>query len=553
MDSFEVKIFNMNSVILIVLDGWGIAPLSPGNAISEANTPFFNSLIENYPHGQLSASGESVGLPRGEDGNTETGHLNLGAGYIVPQDIQRINFAIGNGSFYKNQAFLDSLNHARKYESNFHLLGLIGSGGVHSNIEHLLALLQFIKEQDFKRVYLHLITDGRDSPPKSALLFLSQISNFLENIKFGKIATIMGRFYAMDRDKRWGRTEMAYIALTEDNVKSEASVEDVINNSYKRGITDEFVVPTAISENGKTLPRIKSRDSVIFFNYRIDRPRQLTKAFILQDFESMSNNPDFDPYTVKYFKKHEVAFSDYQRPFIRNVFLEHLFFVTMTEYSQAFHTSEVAFPPHIVAKPLGNIIEESGLSQLHMSESEKERFVTYYFNGQREVPFVNQENIIIPSPNVATYDLAPQMSANPLTDELVKKIEEGRHHFIVVNFANADMVAHTGNIVPTIKACETLDNCLSRILPVAVKNGHTVIITADHGNAEEMLNLNSGGINTEHSTNPVPVIVASENLAGKNISIPSGILADIAPTVLALLHLGIPPSMTGRNLLENII
>ena len=543
----------MNFVLLIILDGWGEAPDSPGNAITNANLPYFTGLLKNYPHGLLEASGESVGLPRGEDGNTETGHLNIGAGYIVPQDIQRINYAVADGSFFQNRAFLDAIDHVRKYESNLHLLGLIGAGGVHSNIEHLLALLQFTKEQDFKRVYLHLITDGRDSPPKSAKIYLSQIENLLKSLKFGAMATILGRYYAMDRDKRWDRTQKAYSALTDDKTGSLYSVSEIISENYENGITDEFIVPTALSANGKLLPRIQQKDSVIFFNYRIDRPRQLTKAFILDDFAADANLPDFDPYSVKYHKKHEIYVSDYQRPFQRDKKLEHLFFVTMTEYSQAFHVSEVAFPPHIVKKPLSGVISENGLKQLHLSESEKERFVTYYFNGQRETPFAGQENIIVPSPGVSTYDLAPEMSAYQLTLELLNKIKQNKHHFIVVNFANADMVAHTGSIAPSIKACETIDRCLSQIVPVALDHDGTVIITADHGNAEELMSLATGGINTEHSTNPVPVIFINKDLYAKAVDLQKGILADIAPTVLTLLHLNIPDSITGRNLLENII
>ena len=312
-------------------------------------------------------------------------------------------------------------------------------------------------------------------------------------------------------------------------------------------------MPTSQSSSGKILPRIRDKDSVVFFNYRIDRPRQLTKAFILDNFALVANSPDFDPYAIKYFKKHLADIADYQKPFERGKLLEHLFFVTMTEYSQAFHVSSVAFPPHIVAKPVGAVIEENGLSQLHASESEKERFVTYYFNGQREVPFVNQENIIVPSPNVPTYDLAPEMSVKDLTNKLIEKIKLKSFHFIVVNFANADMVAHTGNIAPTIKACEIIDKCLSELVPEILSLDQTVIITADHGNAEELINQKTGRIDTEHSNYPVPVILANNNLAGKNNELPPGILADVAPTILALLHLNRPKSMTGRNLLENII
>ncbi|OGG18342.1 phosphoglycerate mutase (2,3-diphosphoglycerate-independent) [Candidatus Gottesmanbacteria bacterium RIFCSPHIGHO2_02_FULL_40_24] len=543
----------MNPVYLIILDGWGIGPEGPGNAISQAKLPYFNRLFKEFPHGLLEASGEFVGLPKWEDGNTETGHLNLGAGYIVPQDLARINLSIADGSFFQNRAFLQALDHVRKYESNLHLIGLIGSGGVHSNIEHLLALLQLIKEQDYHRLFLHLITDGRDSPPKSARVYLTQIENFLQNLKIGKIASIMGRYYAMDRDKRWDRTEKAYRILTSDNSLCEEDIGKIISDSYKKGITDEFIIPTALAEKGKILQRIKEKDSVIFFNYRIDRPRQLTEAFVLENFEHNANLPDYDPFAVKYFKKHDTQIAGYQMPFTRGKSLEHLYFVTMTEFSQAFHVSSVAFPPHIVIKPLGAVIEENGLNQLHMAESEKERFVTYYFNGQREVPFNNQDNIIVASPDVATYDLKPEMSAEILTTQLIEKIKTGQYHFTVINYANPDMVAHTGNIFPTIKACETVDHCLSRLVPLILDWGGTVIITGDHGNAEELINQKTGGIDTEHSSSPVPVLIASRKLKDKPVEIPKGILADISPTVLALLGLEKPKSMTGRNLLENII
>lgn len=543
----------MNFVILIVLDGWGIAPDGPGNAISNSRLPYIISLFNNFPNTTLEASGESVGLPRGEDGNTETGHINLGAGYIVPQDLQRINYSIADGTFFQNSAFISAIDHARKYQSNLHLLGLIGSGGVHSNIEHLLALLQLCKEKEFYRVFLHLITDGRDSPPKSAQLYLTQIQNHLNSIKVGQIATLIGRYFAMDRDRRWDRTHKAFKVLTQYPEKASASADEIISLCYKQGITDEFIEPAAVSEKGKVLPRIQDKDSVIFFNYRIDRPRQLTKAFVLKDFESSANQPDFDPYSVKYFKKHEVAFAGYQRPFIRNRYLEHLYFVTMTEYSQSFHVSSVAYPPHIVSKPIGAVIEENGLSQLHASESEKERFVTYYFNGSREIPFANQENLIIPSPAIPTYDLAPEMSANELTESLITRIKENTHHFIIVNFANADMVAHTGNFNPTIKACETLDKCLSLIIPEVLKLNSIAVVTADHGNAEELINQKTGSIDTEHSAYPVPVIFIGNNLKGNKKNLNPGILADVAPTILSLLHLNKPKSMTGRNLLENII
>ncbi len=543
----------MRPVLLIVLDGWGIAPAGPGNAITQAKLPFYNHLLSTYPHGRLEAAGEAVGLPRGEDGNTETGHINLGAGYIVYQDLPRINLAIADGSFFKNQAFLGAIDHARKYESNIHLLGLVGSGGVHSNIEHLLALLQLMKEQGFSRVYLHLITDGRDSPPKSASLYIKQIQAYLDSLKFGEIASIMGRYYAMDRDFRWDRTEKAYKALTVDGSNCCKNPLEVIESSYKKGITDEFIEPTAIAENGKPIPLIKSNDSVIFFNFRIDRPRQLTKAFIMENFQTEANSVDFDPFAVKYYKKHEVEYSNLQKPFARGLPLSHLYFVTMTEYSQAVKVAAVAYPPHVIPHPIGEVISSQGLSQLHMSESEKERFVTYYFNGLRQTAFHGEDRLIIPSPKVATYDMKPQMSSFELTRHLIERIKLNKYHFILINFACPDMVAHSGNIPATITACETVDACLSKIISEMLKVNGVTFITGDHGNAEELIDPQTGGIDTEHSTFPVPFIAISRKLEGKVVELPPGVLADVAPTILDIMHIVKPKEMGSRNLLSNIL
>lgn len=543
----------MRPVVLIILDGWGITPPGPGNAISQASVPFYQKLISSFPHGSLQASGEAVGLPRGEDGNTETGHINLGAGSIVYQDLPRINLAIADGSFFKNHAFIAATDHARKYESNLHLLGLIGSGGVHSNIEHLLALLQFLKEQGFTRVFLHLITDGRDSPPKSAMLYIEQIQAYLKSLDFGEIATIMGRYYAMDRDYRWDRTKRAYFALTSGIGEKTTDPLKAIANSYAKGITDEFIEPTIVLKKGKPVALIKANDSVIFLNFRIDRPRQLTKAFVLENFGKEANTVDFDPYAVKYFQKHNPTVPILTLPFARGSKIPHLYFVTMTEYSQNVHASNVAFPPQIVAHPFGESIAKEGLLQLRMAESEKERFVTYYFNGQREAPFVGEDRLIVPSPKVATYDLKPEMAASELTEILINKLNSKKYDFIVVNFANPDMVAHTGSIPATIRACETIDSCLSRIVPCVLKLKGTAFITADHGNAEELINLQTGGIDTEHSTNPVPFIAVNRRWEGKVVELTAGILADVAPTILDFMKIKKSVTITGRNLLENIV
>lgn len=543
----------MKPVILIVLDGWGIAPASYGNAITSANLPYYNKLLHTYPHGLLETSGESVGLPRGEDGNTETGHINLGAGFIVHQDLPRINLSIADGSFFSNKAFLSAIEHAKKNNSNLHFLGLVGAGGVHSNIEHLLALLQLTKEHDFKRVFLHLITDGRDSPPKSAYLYIDQIQSYLDNLKYGEIATVMGRYYAMDRDLRWERTHKAYLALTEGIGEISYNAKRIITNSYSQGMNDEFIRPSIIEKGGRPTAVIAKGDSVIFFNYRIDRPRQLTKAFVLDNFNSDANQTEFDPYAVKYFKKHAAQLPSVVQPFTREKKIEKLYFVTMTQYSPHLNVSNIAFPPKVIEHPLAESISLAGLKQLHMSESEKERFVTFYFNGQRENPFPGEDNIIIPSPKVPTYDLTPAMSAKDLTEELIHSLHKKKYDFIIINYANPDMVAHTGNIPATIKACEVIDECLLRIIPVVLQFHGIVLITADHGNAEEMINPHTADIDTEHSTYPVPFIAVSDKWNGKNIELPFGTLSDIAPTILSILNIEIPHTMTGRNLLLNVI
>lgn len=544
----------MRPVVLVVLDGWGIAPEGPGNAITLSRLPFYHRLLGTYPHGILQASGEAVGLPRSEDGNTETGHMNLGAGYVVYQDLPRINLSIADGSFFKNQAFLGAVDHARKYNSNIHLLGLIGSGGVHSNMEHLLALLQFMKEQAFTRVFLHLFTDGRDSPPKSAHVYINQLEAYLNTLGFGKIATLMGRYYAMDRDYRWDRTERAYRLLTQGRGQEGKSAEEIVSRSYTKGITDEFIEPSIITEDEKPIALIQPTDSVIFFNYRIDRPRQLTNAFLIEDFEKQANQTEFDPFAIKYYKKHTVERS-FSQPFFfpRGSKIPHLYFVTMTEYSRNVHASSVAFSPHIVIHPLGAVISHMGFTQLRVAESEKERFVTYYFSGQREAPFLGEDRLIISSPKVATYDLKPEMAAYELTDAVIKKLSPPRYDFILINYANADMVAHTGSIPATITACETIDTCLSKLVPYVLNSHGALFITADHGNAEELLDPKTGGIDTEHSTYPVPFLAISKEWEGKNVTMPSGMLADVAPTILSTLQVEIPETMSGRNLLLNIV
>lgn len=541
--------FITNFVTLIVLDGWGVAQPSPGNAITLAEPANFNKYWASFPHTSLSASGEAVGLPRNEPGNTETGHLNLGAGRIVYQDLPRINLSIADGSFFKNEVLLGAISHAKANNSKLHLIGLVGAGGVHSNQEHLFALLHLASIAQFKNLYIHVFTDGRDSPPEAALSYINTLEEVIKKEGVGQIASVMGRYWAMDRDFRWERTEKAYFALTKGEGLRVKTAKEAVENSYHAGKTDEFIEPTLITDQtGEPIATISDNESVIFFNFRIDRPRQLTKAFVLSNFEDTAMKEwEFDPYLVEYYKKHIVSLT--QRPvFTRGEAVHNLYFVTMTEYSRnlAVH---VAFPPQIVNLPLGKVLSGRGIRQLRVAESEKERFVTFYFNGQQELALPGEDRLIFPSPNVPTYDTMPEMSAREMTAVFTDNLKTNSQiGFALINFANPDMVGHTGNIPAAVKACQAVDECLGQIIDTVLGLDGVVIVTADHGNAEEMLN-SDGQSNTEHSGNPVPFIVIGKQFLGQNRNLLSGILSDVAPTVLYLLGIEIPTEMTGRNLL----
>jgi len=544
-------------VCVTVLDGWGISVPGPGNAVTLANTPNMDKLYASYPHTQLEASGEAVGLPKGEAGNTETGHLNIGAGRIVYQDLARINLSIADRSFFTNEVILNAFSHAKKNNSDLHLMGLVGAGGVHSNLEHLFALITIAKQQNFKNLYLHLFTDGRDSPPTASKAYINKIREILQKEGVGSIASIMGRYWAMDRDRRWDRTSKAYFALTRGQGNLVKTPEEAIEMSYAIGKTDEFIEPSIITDNvGKPISLIKENDSVIFFNFRVDRPRQITAAFLIDDFSDKSLSLEFDPYLEKYEKTHlSSKVKHYQKVFDRGGKIKNLYFVTMTHYSDSLVQAgaNVIFSPAKIKIPLGRVISEAGLKQLRLAESEKERFVTYYFNGLREKAFPGEDRIIIPSPNVLTYDLKPEMSAYEITNKFIEKVKsDSNYSFTLINFANPDMVGHTGNIAPAIKAIEAVDDCIGKIANTTLAYNGTLLIIADHGNVEEMINSRTGQIDTEHSTNPVPFIAVSNNYLGNSQNLQSGILADIAPTVLNLLNLSVPPEMTGRNLLDSL-
>lgn len=542
----------MKPVVLIVLDGWGLAPPGPGNAISLSKLETIPFLWHTYPHTELAASGEAVGLPYGEDGNTETGHITIGAGRVVYQDLPRISMAIKDGSFFTNDAFLAAIAHARTNASNLHIMGVLSDAGVHASRDHLYALLELIRRQGAtSNVYLHIFTDGRDATPNSGERFAGELEDHLSALGLGKIATVMGRYFAMDRDRRWDRTEQAYRALTEyDSFPTALSAVGAIRASYQRSVTDEFVEPTIIEgDDGKPFARVEDNDAIIFFNFRIDRPRQLTRAFVLPDFETAQTPHVFDPYAVKYHHRHVVLIEERAKHFTRRVVRKNLFFVTMTQYEPNLPVS-VAFPPQKVFAPLGSVLSDHKIRQLRVSETEKERFVTYYFNGMREVAYEGEDRLIIPSPSVPTYDLKPEMAALELTEQVLHRIAIGVYGFILINFANPDMVGHTGNIPAAIKACEVTDSRVGSIVKAVVQQGGTCIITGDHGNVEEMLGA-EGTMDTEHSTFPVPFIMVNTNVQGYPQTLPKGKLGDIAPTILTHMNLPVPPEMIGKNLLAD--
>jgi len=553
----SLKKNKINPTVLVILDGFGVAPASEGNAISVARTPNYDKLISEYPNCDLIASGESVGLPANEVGNTEVGHLIIGAGRVILQDLKRISVAIEKGTFFNNQALLQAASHIKTNRSNLHILGLIGSGHVHSSIDHLYGLLDFCKKEGIENVYLHLFTDGRDSPPKEGRQIIEDLENRLKATKLGRIASISGRYYAMDRDRRWDRTERAYKAIVLGQGASAESAIAAVENAYLKGQTDEFIEPTVIGSAARPAVTVNDNDAVIFFNFRIDRSRQLTMAFVLPDFEILKSY-DFGYETDVIREEGEVKFGT---TFARGKVARNIFFVTMTQYQKGLPVSNVAFGPELVEKPLGEVLSGRGLRQMHMAESEKERFVKYYFNGLREEPVKGEDDLIVPSSKVATYDKKPEMSLPKLVKQFKKQLGKDIYHFFVLNFANPDMVAHTGNLKATVKAVEHVDKYLKELVDAVLKRNGTVLVTADHGNAEELLSLptasfffttSQGTINTDHSNNPVPLLFINNSLRNSPIKPLKGALSDIAPTVLGLFGIQKPAQMTGNNLLEGL-
>jgi 2,3-bisphosphoglycerate-independent phosphoglycerate mutase len=512
-------------VALIVLDGWGIAPPGPGNAVALADTPIFDRLMRDHPNATLRTSGRTVGLPDGQMGNSEVGHLNLGAGFVVDQDLTRLSAAIDDGTFYTNPALLAAVGHARDRGSALHLLGLVGDGGVHAHTRHLLAIAEIARRAGLDRVWIHAVTDGRDTAPDSGIGFLRDVEDGLAAIGVGRIATVSGRYYAMDRDKRWERTARAWSAVVDGVGDRAPSARAAIEQSYAAGVTDEFVRPTTIVDgSGKPLATVADGDALVLFNFRADRMRQLLAALA---------DPGFDAFP-------------HRRP-------TGLSIVTMTEYI-AGQTAAVAFPSLDVPWPLARIVSERGLRQYHTAETEKYAHVTYFFNGGREAPFPGEDRVLVPSPKVPTYDLEPAMSAVAVTDRLVERIGAGTDDFIVVNYANPDMVGHTGVISAAVQAVEMVDRCLGRVVAALEAANGAAIVTADHGNAEQMIDPETGGPHTAHTMDVVPVIAvgrAFDRSAGTAWQMSDGILSDVAPTLLFLMGLPAAPTMTGRCLLHD--
>jgi len=518
-------------VVLIVLDGWGVTQPYSGNAISQANTPYFNDLVAHYPSMTLRASGEAVGLPWGEVGNSEVGHLNLGLGRIIYQDLPRINKSISDNSFYKNEVFSKAIEHAKTNNGKLHFLGLVSSGNVHASIEHLYALLALAKEKKVKEVYIHVILDGRDTPYNSGVGFLKDLNHYIASCGLGKIATVSGRFYAMDRDNHWERTAKAYAAMVSGMGNQGEEAIKVLEEGYKKKIYDEEFAPTVIMEKGKPVARVENGDSLIFFNFRPDRARQITKAFVLPSFNKFEN---------------------WQ-------YLDKLFFAGFVEYEKEL-PMEVAFPPEVPANTLGEVISKAKLKQLRIAETEKYAHVTYFFNGGRETKSEGEDHELVPSPAVASYDLKPEMSAFEVTEKVLKAIDDDKYDFILINFANPDMVGHTGNLAAAIKAVEAVDSCLGKIGKRVLDKNGALLVTADHGNAEMMFNMQTGMIDKEHTANPVPFILIGKQFEGKTIGFkevpgsdlslvkPQGILSDVAPTMLKVMGIAKPKEMTGRSL-----
>ncbi len=498
-------------VVLAILDGYGLSKYEEGNAVFSANTPNLDKYMKEAPNTIIYASGMDVGLPDGQMGNSEVGHTNIGAGRIVYQELTRITKAISDGDFFENEAFIKACENCKKNDSALHMMGLMSDGGVHSHITHLFGLLELAKRNGLQKVYVHCFMDGRDVSPTSGAGFVAELQVKMKEIGVGKVATVMGRYYAMDRDNRWERVEQAYNAIVNGiGVKTDDAVK-AIEDSYAKEVTDEFIVPTVCCDDGK----LKENDSVIFFNFRPDRAREITRTIV---------DTEFNGFERKFFKTYYVCF---------------------TQYDATMPNVDVAFKPQTLTNTYGEYLSNLGKTQLRIAETEKYAHVTFFFNGGVEKVYEGEDRILVPSPKVATYDLQPEMSAYPVTDKVVEAIESGKYDSIILNFANCDMVGHTGIMDAAIKAVETVDECIGKVVDAVIKAEGVILITADHGNAEQMTDPEDGSVFTAHSTNVVPLIV----LGAGDIKLKEGRLADLTPTMLDIMNIDKPSEMTGESLI----
>jgi 2,3-bisphosphoglycerate-independent phosphoglycerate mutase len=502
-----------NHIGLIILDGWGIGDKSPSDAVFTAKTPFMDNLMSSYPNAELITCGEDVGLPEGQMGNSEVGHLNIGAGRIVYQELTRINKSIREGEFFDLPVLKNAMQKAKKENVNVHLIGLVSKGGVHSSQEHLYALCDLAKKEEVPNVFIHAFTDGRDCDPKSGKGFLAELENYLEGSS-GKIASVIGRYYAMDRDNRWERVKKAYDLLVNGEGKSYATVSEVFADAYENGITDEFIEPSVITLDGQPTAKIQSGDVVISFNFRTDRPREITQVLTQTDMHE--------------YNMHKLD----------------LHYCTMTNYDATFKNVQVIFEKDNLYNTLGEVLSKLDRSQVRIAETEKYPHVTFFFSGGQEEPFPLEKRILVNSPKVATYDLQPEMSAPEVKDKIIDYMKTEQPNFICLNFANPDMVGHTGVYSSIVKAVETVDSCLQEVVTNGLELGYEFIVIADHGNADYAINPD-GSPNTAHSLNPVPIVLVSKE---KGLTLQNGILADVAPTILRRLGIAAPLEMTGKSL-----
>ncbi len=503
-------------VMLMILDGFGVNNNGDANAVALANTPNIDKLMKKYPTAVGHTSGMDVGLPEGQMGNSEVGHTNIGAGRIVYQELTRITKSIEDGDFFSIPEFIEAIENCKKHNSKLHIMGLVSDGGVHSHNRHLYGLLEMAKRRDFENVYVHCFLDGRDTPPASADGYVEELESKMREKGIGKIASLSGRFFSMDRDKRWERVEKCYNALVNGEGNKSGSALNAIENSYQKEVFDEFIEPTVICNEGTPLATIENNDSVIFFNFRPDRAREITRSLVDKNFDGFKTKP-----------------------------LD-LYFVCFTNYDETMPNVKVAFKKEAIVNTFGEIVSKNGLTQLRIAETEKYAHVTFFFNGGEEKQYSGEDRILVPSPKVETYDMKPEMSAYEVTDKVIEAIKADKYNTIILNFANPDMVGHTGSLNAAIAAIEAVDKCVGRIVEEILQKDGTILMTADHGNAEQMVDYKTGDPHTAHTTNPVPLVLISNN---KQYKIKEGKLADLAPTLLDLMGIEKPSEMTGESLL----